>query len=631
MNKIAIICLLGVMFPSAITVEQASEMMIARAEEVNPDSSDPLDDLLAIDDFKTAYLNGDYLADSTADDFDVIQTLEYGYSSTGSYSFYLYAFNKSGKEGNYNFSYSGNRVEMFVESSGSYGHFAIKYVNATDDFKFIKYRLSVSNSQFTKEDGSRNYSIIGMEIAHLENGQTGIYRLHDYSICHSWVYTGIGSSLQVAYASDYEHLELDVNMGCYQTASSSESATAKNNLFYCYFNVPSKFNGEDYQLYSVHADYYDFDFDWKIASIIDEHSYAFYLDLWNRYVGDDGVLDATEKADIKTYYDVSNNYLCRYFFKNTYALGDAQYEEKYFTYAPNHDQVSLLNNVYCYDNDHNLSKGAPLFMNVSSISEIVPFERIDEYLDLDQAEMITGQPRANVYKEIHYTNDKNPINDANFMDFNLLSYGDHHNGWSNFWSKLLSGTNTTEVDINNIPCIQKVGSDVTGSDSSVQQAYLVQESDASDLRDYYNSALSNLNDTYIFRFNTNIQDYFKMYWNWALNAGLQYADSGYMMGKYKVAIDFDIMDLTFINEYNELLQIPVVADPGNIGGDITPNTAFDWLGWLLKVLAIIGAIILVIVIIRIVVSVSQSVSIANTNSKVNKMSRSKKSKKKTKK
>lgn len=595
LSKLLTICLISVLTPSSSVVYQAAESLVLENHfsAVNPQNSDPLDDLLVIDEFKNNYLFGSYLSNPALDDFDVIATLEYGYSPLETYNLYLYVFNQSGVENDYNFAFSGNRIEIFNESNGSYEHAPIKYVSISSDKKFIKYRLDVLNQDYTRDDGARQYGIVGIEIASIKNELNNTWALHDYEVGHSWVYTGMNDELQVDYASDFEYLELDVNVGCYQTGSSSYSPTAKNNLFYSYFAVPQTFAGEEYSLYSVHADYYDFDLSKKFAAVIDEHDYEFYYDLWNQYAADDGNLDADERTAVKYYYDEENgdkNFIARYFFYPYYDNDDY----KYFGYEVNHptEPVQKIINSFSQDPYSVDPQPAPYFINIDSVDETVPFSRVEQYLDIDKAEQFSGQLREDVYRDIHYTSDKNPINDATYVDWDLLSYGDTHNDWDNFWSRL-SGVDVDEASLKNVPCIEKVNADVlTNLDSENESQYLVESEDLRALKNYYTAEQILLKDTYIFRFNANIYESRDLYWYYFAPFGRNHA--GYIVTKYNVAIDFDVIDLTFINDYEELLQIPVVSDPHNVGSDLTPPpTGYDF-SWLFMLIGMILVIILII-------------------------------------
>lgn len=596
--KILTISLISILMPSSSVVYQAADSMIKENHfsAVNPQNSDPLDDLLVIDEFKNNYLFGSYLSNPALDDFDVIATLEYGYSPLETYNLYLYVFNQSGVENDYNFAFSGNRIEIFNESNGSYEHAPIKYVSISSDKKFIKYRLDVLNQDYTRVDGARQYGIVGIEIASIKNSENNTWELHDYEVGHSWVYTGMNDELQVDYASDFDYLQLDVNAGCYQTGSSSYSPSAKNNLFYAYFSVPQTFAGEEYSLYSVHADYYDFDLSKKFAAVIDEHDYEFYYDLWNQYAADDGDLDADERTAVKYYYDEENgdkNFIARYFFYPYYDNDDY----KYFGYEVNHptEPVQKIINSFGQDPYSVDPQPAPYFINIDSVDETVPFSRVEQYLDIDKAEQFSGQLREDVYRDIHYTSDKNPINDATYVDWDLLSYGDTHNDWDNFWSRL-SGVDVDEASLKNVPCIEKVNADVlTNLDSENESQYLVESEDLTALKNYYTAEQILLNDTYIFRFNANIYESRDLYWYYFAPFGRNHA--GYIVTKYNVAIDFDVIDLTFINDYEELLQIPVVADPHNVGSDLTPPPSGYDFSWLFM---LIGTILLIILIIWII-------------------------------
>jgi len=545
---------------------------VAASKEVNPDESDIMQDLLEVDDFKNAYLTGDYVSDSTKDEFDVIQTLEWhlpeikNRQTKISYSFYLYVWNKSGN-GFANYNFEKAKITTFYSKTQKYDAINLTYINKTNDNKFIKYKLTIDSDLFFEEDLNsfvRHYPIIGLQISNV-GVNSNTYR--DYTICHEWIYDGFGNDVVVSYHSEYNHLELNVSGGTYLTESSSESSTAKNVMYYVWFNVPQKFEGEEYSLYSIHAQYYRYDFSNKLAALVDEYPEEYY--------------ESMTAAQIESYADANHN-IARYLTHPDSGMD--------FWYEPN------------WPNPYQKLESHPFFIPIEDERDEVNATTLSSYFDSDKASILTGQSEEEVFKDIHYTNDKEPLNDAEFKEWNLLSYGDHHNGWDNFWSYILHGTNTTEIDTKNIECIQKINyAALSYSDSTLASEYLVSEDDATAIKNSVSNAMLSDESTYLFRFDTSVYDSKRIgygFVNYMAEGQLVLDYVGYIATSYIGIIDFKIIDLTFVNQAKELLNLPVVHDPINIFVKLTPppeapglEDIFSDFNSLKKILAIIVTVL----------------------------------------
>ena len=78
----------------------------------------------------------------------------------------------------------------------------------------------------------------------------------------------------------------------------------------------------------------------------------------------------------------------------------------------------------------------------------------------------------------------------------MLSYGQHHNGWDNFWA-WLRGVNTSERDMTGIPAIERF-QDV----ASINSSNCIAEEDKTEMA----SLITSTKDVVCLRFATGIYD-----------------------------------------------------------------------------------------------------------------------------
>ena len=625
MNKILISLMLsGIMLTSGHIVYNFSEELIetkASTLPLTPDNTDILEDLRDFD-------LSDYVINQNADNFDIIGVQEYGYNLESDYYLYLYVFNESGKNENvYNFSYTQNRAEMYFYDSNKYDHIKLQFVSRTTDNRFIKYKINIpSASRFLSGEGVRTYGFVGIEISKYD--EYNLNHLKDYRIAHKWDFVDTeNQDVQVNYTSEFETLHIDnLNGGVYELGSSNYSGTAKNELYYVYFSVPSVFNGEQYGLYSIHADYYNFDFSNKLSALVDEHDSDFYNDIITEIIeafdtvsGNknntyfQGILNQYRNLYANNNHWVANNVLGSFYQQ----MGFGEFYSDYF--SDDHYRVFRGDIVSLgeYETLPATGNGAVLNMllddyilPISDWGERVPGTILANHFDLEKAERITGLSRNDegVYNNIHYTNCENGLNDAEYVTWDLIAH-------QNNWQERLFGRVQYE-NITNISCIEKVNLlDVAKQDSDLSSKYLIDLEDIGNFRSFVASEASELRDTYIFRFYADYYDSFYIQFGDRDNQhGWMLADRcGYLASKVSIIVDFDIIDLTFCNSSNKLKVLPVISDPINIAPDLSdPSVEFAepwWLTLLKRILMIIALVILVLLVIWVIGKIAKYVTL----------------------
>ena len=456
----------------------------------------------------------------------------------------------------------------------------VKFISKSSTL-FYKYKVEFDKSTVsfvTDNHDTREYSIVGFEA--YEYGQQNAV---DYTVGKNFKYTGYYYDDTLACeTSDIETLHLTVHGATYRTESSDSSLTARNDLYYVWFGIDKSLFRKYGNIYSIHCDYYDFDLSNKVVAILGNP---------------DLKRPDEEHITVKTYYDPS------YYPNARPSYSDTIREDFYYHYLyDSWDGIQLsaegpFGSVGdCSFEDPAWSYTIPansLSMPLEDLNTKFTGSYMDGQYSLDDvcsALDINFSDIALNESSGYYNNVEIKSTDS----YDLLSYGQHHNGWENFWARLL-GVNTSEQDLNDIPAIERYT-----SLNSINNSEYIDSDDKSEMASYMTSNLDE--DLVCFRFMTGIYDstwvnYGKYVYS-QVPATYGYTHIGFIATSYVAVLDFDIIDITFANDFGEKTVLPVVSSPVNIWPDFE-NTALginmpDWatiLGLLLQILGIIIAII----------------------------------------
>lgn len=626
---------------SVPVLSMSENFIIAKADEerVNPDLTDPLSDLIVVDEFRAKYNLGGYSTDITKDSFDILYALEWVKSSfSDDYSVYFYVFNKSGLGiEKYNFNYSGNRVSIFSEKEQKMIHKNITFVSKTADNAFLKFRLDIDDKTiFKKEDGSRSYGIIGIEIAHYNEVDTEA--LSDYEIGKKWTFSETSSGVLVAYNSEFNYIPINDLVGdCYEMLFHTDRAeNSYGELFYSYFSVPKQINGEEMKLYSVHADYYKFSFQNNLCCLIEEEHDGklnsledYQLMEKNLQAIQDDALKAAKWEEIKSEYQgFSSTGSAGNFLAHAY-LDPLHHDFRVRTYdnpfIPENWSIfvrrknaatSLFDDYTWFKVGNPGSTLYPIPVTYQQYeSRVINGNYIGQYLNVEKAEQYTGLSREDAYRNIHYTYDKNPLNDAEYKEYKIVNGINFQlNDAQKWFNKIFYDGEFGKNVIDNVICLEKVNyDDIDLSNSAFGNKYYINDGKVDKFKDYLSDREDEDRDTWIFRFDAG-----QYYLSVRNVLGYGYLDDYNVWHEYNPAylkgigficdyvdgiVDFDLLELTFVNDAEQLLTIPVVSDPTNI----FPNFHFKFNNdnkgcgnsWKTLIL-ILGIVLLVFLVIKIV-------------------------------
>ena len=603
-----------------IMVSEINSLSAAVVSAVS-DESNVIDDLFTDESFKTDYLHGEYTIDSSKDEFDVLYVVESGYSKNHQdYDLVLYVRNISGKGfDTYNFENQYNSVEFY--SFVTYHAFSLdmKFINISSDHQFIKYRVKdVSEDTFiNSETGRREYGIKGIEIAHFENN---LQKFKEYPVAKKWNYEGNKDDLFISYNSSFEYLQLELGSGAFGFNKRDEvhnypgwTEVVQDNLYYVYFDIPKTYQNSG-SLYSIHADYYDFDFSNKIAFLLDDNTQNYYYDHYNEIVNilssgydirdpelssfkDDyifhAIFDKYPGARNKAYSwkdDPDDNFLNRFSYQiyiaGIYNPGD-----------PFHGSETI-GQWYQQLTSEQFINQFKYLIPINNINDDANGHYIGSFFDRLTAEQVTGQVSSDVYKNIHMCNISRNDSNAIATNWDLISECNRHN-----WFYNLFHTYYDDYDIQDINCIEHVDfNDSSLSDLEFKNKYYVAEGDSPSIKERLSSDF----DTYIFRFKIDESSSTSLHYAFGVDNCWHNSKSiGYVAPRYHGVVDFDVIDMTFINEDDELETVPVVSDPVNVFPDVpSPYIVGSRSGcaggswslflWILLILLLIIGVLLVI-------------------------------------
>lgn len=596
--------------PVVCNTLMANEIRVAQAVE---GEANVLDELLEVPEFRETYLNGDYDADPGVDDFDVLYAVENGYDGTSPYSLYLYVWNKSGNGNDvYNFNDNYNSISIYDVSSGSNNNYNIEFINKSYNDLFIKYRIPILDSQqFVSETGSREYGITGIQIGHYENN---LVKYIDYSIAKKWNFEDDDLGCIISYNSKFDVMD-DIHLGGgafpfgsydnfnYFSWTQLTINRTQQNLYYVYFDVPKTYALSE-TLYSIHADYYDFDFSNKLAFLIDDNNQQFYIDNYDYFIS-----QFEQGANLQSYgfSQYSGDFIFHAYFDELYPELVASHDEssiskhKLFHTDP-YTQTIQYGTTRYWRNSFTPSEFLsqyPLLIPINVLTDDISGHLVSSYFDRHLAEVISGQNSEDVYHNIHY---RNPgidgfESDAIEVDWDLVS--EVYNHWA-IWEWFHDVKDS--VNVQNLKCIERVyPEDVNLSNDGFVSRYYVNPKDVSDIK----SRIDDNSITYIFRFklapssSTEIDYHEGTNDYYSTTNPYTFEQVGFASTEYHGVVDFDVLDLTFVNPEKEILEtVPVVSSPVNVFPDVPspirkPSGCGGFWKTLVMILTILALVLLI--------------------------------------
>ena len=524
---------------------------------VSIDDSDVMDDLNRIGINIT-----DYQKDEDASHIRLLYFMEYGYDyygNTTDYGLYVYLWNPTGKE--IDMSSGKNMMELYVSSNNEKlsptKKYQLELLDCSDtqgyENVFYKFKLKgVKDLSQVVSRGKRTYDIVGIEIAHVDDRNAT-----DYKIAGKYSFTGFipyhGPDRSAAntlhqYVTEFLTVDLELHPFSWKTKSSDKGAGYQYEISSVYFSVP-----ED-----VIRDYGNYN-----------HVTRGLVQVRGTYneQGLNGLV-----TDNQAVYDVAYEAIGKDPRKDDLSLSFAGG----YTTVPGHDFIPTSYAGGFNFNDHKTVCVHSDYKNICAFCSVLKyssayFNGITQSEFLSQLSSLWDKTgpcygpvdagRKQGFQEYLISSDDGDLAK------NIQTYASNHNpiiSWLSGEGDCYFGDEYYE----GIEPIEHMTSDklsILLNDEYLSSQYFVSESEISSLRDLVSEAEKKDRVPYLLRFA--ITDYYFEECNVASDGSVLSGDHYYF--EKTIFKDFDILELTYQDQYSRKTVIPVVCSPIDVVGSIT--------------------------------------------------------------
>lgn len=553
---LAVVFLLAVALPIGVS---------AAGEKPYIQTSDVLEDLQKMSVGGKDFNINDYPANKNDDTIRLISFIEYGYAQNGNhgqYNLYFYLYNPSLKP---IYQHADNKVQLSFGDVDRYEKYPLRIIDSTSDNLFYKLCLlsTYQPSTGTKIPYSSNmsslkrvYKISGIELM----TDRSVDQI-DFKIAGTYTYSGFGEGFRNdpkakstlhCEAEGMLTLSLDLNYTYFRPEERSTSGAGhRNDLNTVYFTVPNSVWENYGYLYSIQGEYYKY----RIASIVSENEEA--INDWKNDIGKplseiEGAVSGSGKYVIENRYGFAIGFL-------ESAWGIGRYEKAF----------NFQSRVDIYKDYLDIVPYMFHFNNIVSDQVVITSTEI---LQAAQDYGVHGVAE-NDGKLVQY--------DIKFDDsFDLDTYNTADlDFWSNIWFQLGLLTPAIDADYQDVPALQDVKyNEKTFSrltDQEIADRYYVNLADVPTIRHIYREAAAKGENLVFLHFD--VSDSYTLKAVPALYV-TSYPDMFddlsyyYEQAYYK---DFDVLSLTFTENYSEFTVIPTSVDPIDGVADQTPTLDDD--------------------------------------------------------
>ena len=556
---LAVVLLLAVALPIGVS---------AAGEKPHIQTSDVLEDLQKMSVGGKDFNINDYPANKNDDTIRLISFIEYGYAQNGNhgqYNLYFYLYNPSLKP---IYQHADNKVQLSFGDVERYEKYPLRIIDSTSDNLFYKLCLlsTYQPSTGTKIPYSSNmsslkrvYKISGIELM-TDRSVSQI----DHKIGGTYIYSGFGEGFRNdpkakstlhCEAEGMLTLRFDLNYTYFRPEERSTSGSGhRNDLNTVYFTVSNSVWENYGYLYSIQGEYYKY----RIASIVSDNEEA--IDQWKNDIG-------KPLSEIEgSLHDTYGNYLVtdRYGFAG----------RKYY---PNAGIVAHCDKAFNYTDVNTI---------VNDYVDIVPYMFHSDKIVSDQVVITSSQilQAAQDYgvHGIAQNDGKLVQYDIKFDDsFDLDTYNIADlDFWSNIWFQLGLLTPAIDADYQDVPAIQDVKyNEKTFSkltDQEIADRYYVNLADVPTIRHIYREAAAKGENLVFLHFDVSDSYTYEVFLAESKN-GLTFSTLDSVSYYYEQAYykDFDVLSLTFTENYSEFTVIPTSVDPIDGVADQTPSLNDD--------------------------------------------------------
>ena len=534
-----------------------------------------IDESFVLDDLEKFGVDySEYPKDVNADFGQILYFLEFGYDYSGNtedYGLYVYYYNPSGRR--IQFSSNSNRIIISPKASlgttvTSWSKYPLTVVNSTTDEPynnvFYKFRVDGIGAEFMKQlsRDARYYDIVEIEVHYEGETRANAYGAGgEYRFTGFMPYCGPDRSPKNTLWQDVTDrltIDLDLHSTTWKTATSDKGAGYAYEVFSVYFSVPDTIindygdkNDPTKGLVAVEGVYEEY----KINGLVTPDSHIY-----------EDALECIGKDPRKVYLPIG-------FCTDYFSLMGTSAKSCYLNYnfwgaAISKKDVYQLCTAFKED------------LEISSISaeefEKVFFDFVAQngnifyYIDPDTGAK-TGEQ---TYR----------ITDEDDLSEQIASYATTHR--SQVIAHLRNEYNLylESKDYGSIPGIQVVSSSdlptALKTDEAIGESLFIDPQHVDDLAEYVDTASDGKNTTYLLRYA--VRDYYcdsVMLVDRCDDAGA-FADRydenfGNSYFEKTIFLNFDVLSLTYENQFSQKTVIPVVCSPVHNLGSVTPSTSPD--------------------------------------------------------
>ena len=282
---------LSCLFSSFVSINQnrITQSLAAESEQEKILTTNPFEDLVEDEQFKTDYLNGVYKFDETKET-EFLNFAEYKFENqyTESYGLYIYFYNPNQHQLIKLLS-EKNKIELSTNGV-DYKKYSLtpisKSVGEIANL-FYKFRVNTDEEFYNSLNSSeRTYYLSSFELEYTKSPN-----VTDVEIGTTFKYTGYAkgcngndeSTLQ-CYKEGLETIHLKVYGGTKRSGMINSALTEAIDLHYAYFEIPNKYIESYGEPYAVSYEYYDAYLDKGIFNI-DKNDYYFDAKWWQKKDG----------------------------------------------------------------------------------------------------------------------------------------------------------------------------------------------------------------------------------------------------------------------------------------------------------------------------------------------------------
>lgn len=586
-RTIAIYIFAAVLAVFCLFTTAVSSFLYARAESRAAELDGLLDKTSIESDLEELDLSGI----SASDGFQLVYFAEVGYRDANSadYGIYFYIYNP--EETAFNTTARNNTVNMAVSFNAEgepdgYATLSLTFIARTDDHRYYKFRLTDSErmyeyaKSYSQQRGSRRYDVAGIQL--IASGES---LPHDYATPATYTYTGYAKGCgDDAFADSTLECTIterkviqfdDVQQTYYHYPQDTENFAEIKTV---YFSIPNEVLDYYGGIYSIQAEYYEYDL--QPALVVESDS---VYNEFEQYIGE--TIPADNDLDYCFYVSetmergpgISNAAFIEWYYGNYY---DALLNNSNAN-SVRYDKLVLLFNSPGNVDDYTISRNALLEAMEAYTEE---FGQGKAYGGFNDDLFKVDSAGYNGATQIDISGD-------DLFDLEGFDTGSDLENW--LWSIFQGYDNPPIEDIK--PIYPVTESDLNLNNIS-DELYIAPQDEA-DFITYCKEQMEQDRTVYMFRYK--VDDYIdKQAWVTKTSGIGWFFDEEASARYVTVDLGFDIISLGFQTDKG-LTIVPVVSDPINVipdlepGDEILDNTnGVPWLTVAIILAASLGGIII---------------------------------------